>query len=101
MRYTGSVLIVVAALQAVEWLVAYHRTTGGAWRRTQMGRHLMAFMASIAAVLAVWSTAVVLDALGFDLPTWFDVLRLAVFVSIPIVLAWRRVLLAGAQRFEG
>lgn len=94
------VLVVVATLQALEWVVAYHRQTRGAWRKREMGRHLMAFMAAIAIVLAFATTSRFLHALGYMNPVWFDWLRVAVFVSIPAVLLWRRLLLAHAQREE-
>lgn len=93
-----SVLAVIATAQTLEWLVAYHRQTRGAWRDSEMGRHLMIFMAALASVFALATVRfITVDLLGHELPLWFEWLRLVDFLSIPIVLAWRRLLLARAQ----
>lgn len=95
----GDVLVGVIALQALDWSLAYQRLTGGAWRSSTEGRHLMSFMLVIAAVtgLAV-VRAVAVDALGASDPAWFRGLRVAVFAGVPLVLGWRRRLLTTAQR---
>lgn len=94
----GTIFLVLAAALATEWVIAYHRKTGGRWRSGPMGRHLMAFMASIAAVLTLGAVhEIVVVILGYNDPTWFRVLRTAALGSIPAVILWRRILLARAQ----
>jgi len=96
-QFAGYVLVILTSLIAIELTIAYHRQTRGTWRDTVMGKHLMTFMAAIAAVVATWAIAVVIRILGHETPGWFEWLRLAVFSSIPAVLLWRRILLAHAQ----
>ncbi len=98
LRLLGSGLIVVSTLLALEWVIAYHRLTGGQWRHNEMGRHLMAFEGALAAVLTLSSIRIVTDLFGYPDPAWFQALRLIVFVSIPVVFVWRRWLLAKAQQ---
>jgi hypothetical protein len=94
----GSILAVVTTLMSLEWNIAYHRQTKGAWRRSGMGRHMMAFAAALSAVFLLASARfITVDVLGHTDPGWFQWLRLVVFTSIPIVIGWRRVLLARAQ----
>lgn len=91
----GSVLAVAATLQALEFIVAYHMKTTGHWRDSAMGWHVMSFMAAIASVLLLASIRfIVVELLDRSLPLWFEWLRLATFASVPVVLAWRRLLLA-------
>lgn len=100
-QFLGSVLAVVTTLMAAEWAFAYHRQTKGAWRRTPVGRHMMAFMVALTAVFAVASIRfITVDVLGHEDPAFFLWLRLAVFTSIPVLIGWRRVLLAQAQAHD-
>ena len=88
----GDWLVIGSAVLAVACPVAFQWTTRGAWRDTAIGWHLMSFMLAIAAVLVQAAIRLVCDDfLGVGDPVWFQRLRVAVFVSIPIVLAWRLV----------
>lgn len=97
----GGGLLVVTTLLALACPVAYQVTTRGTWRRSDVGRHLMAFMASMAAVLALSSVRFVLVTVaGRDDPAWFVWIRLIVFVSVPIVLAGRLSIILDARRSD-
>lgn len=86
----GSVLMVISLALAVACVIAYSTKTRGAWKLTEVGRHLMAFMIAVAAVLAVAVLRIVLvDILGFADVILFQVVRVAIFAGIPAVLAWR------------
>lgn len=99
MDIAGVVLFVVAAVLGIEWVIAYHRQTGGAWRDTLMGRHAMIFMTSLAAVLALGAArGIAVEILGTHDPTWFKIVRIIIGASVPAVILWRRVLLHRAQR---
>ena len=80
----GDVLVLVAALVATASVVV-HATVP--WWRTHIGKHLMFYMLSIAAVLDTSAVRVVAGA-SLDTP-WFAVLRLVVFATVPVVLTWR------------
>jgi GNAT superfamily N-acetyltransferase len=70
--------------------VVMHAIVDPPWWRTGISRHLMAFMASFAAVVDL--TAVrILTGSGLDTP-WFAWLRVAVFASTPVVAVWRLVI---------
>jgi hypothetical protein len=89
-QYIGDVLILITAGLGVACVVAYQVTTDGAWRLSEVGRHLMAFMGSLAAALSLSVLkAVVVDVLGHDDPVWFQVIRVLVFCTVPVVLAQR------------
>lgn len=89
-RQLGFVLLTVSALPAVLSVVV-HLTTP--WTRTRMGRHLMAYAAAIAAVLVTWTVG-----FFFQSPPWFDIVRLAVFSLVPVVLWWRLWMQVQARR---
>lgn len=99
LRIASGGVLLLSLLIAAEWLVAYHRLTRGAWRRSSMGRHLMTFMAVIAAVAFAFAARVVwVNMLGNDDNVWFRAARLLVLMAVPVVLMWRRILLHQAQR---
>lgn len=81
----GNGLVVVSAVLAALIIVVYHVTAR--WWESEAGRHIMAFTAAVAAVLGLASVRIVAGA-GLD-TAWFVVLRVAVFASVPVVLAWR------------
>lgn len=90
MRWIGNGLILWAALVGMVSVVVHARVP---WWRTQMGRHLMAYMLVVAAVLTLSSIRVVAgDSWGFAL------LRLVVFAGVPIVMSQRLWLQIKAQR---
>jgi len=77
----GTVLIHWAALAGVLSVVAHSRV---AWRDTPMGRHLMAYMSVIATVLVL---SCVVNDVGDS--AWFQLVRLVVFIGVPIVMTQR------------
>lgn len=91
-RLFGNTLVVLSAALCWVFVVAYHRLTGGAWRRSEAGRHLMATKA----VLGVVLTLAVVRLFGVE-AAWFDVLRTVVFAGVPVVFAWRIAILVRAQ----
>jgi hypothetical protein len=86
----GTVLIHWAAAAGVASVVAHLRVR---WWDTEMGRHLMAYMSAVALVLLL---SCVVNDVGDS--SWFQVLRLVVFVAIPLVMTWRLWLQLKAQR---
>lgn len=95
----GDALISAIAVLATSCVVAYQVTTGGAWRRTWTGRHLMAFMAVLAVLADLGLVRVIaVDLLGQPDPACFQVLRVAVLTLEPFVLAWRLAIIIGASR---
>lgn len=95
----GTGLLILGAVLAVEWVVAYHHKTGGRWRSGPMGRHLMAFMASIASMLVLGAAhEVVVDILDHKEPLWFLILRTIALASIPAMVLWRRIILYRVHR---
>jgi len=89
-RLAGNVLIILSAV-ITSASVAMH--TRVPWWRSEMGRHLMAYMAVMAAVLDLSTIKILFgDTAGFAL------LRLIVFIGVPLVMAWRLWLQIKAQR---
>jgi hypothetical protein len=94
----GNGLAFIGFVLAVVFVVAYHRTSRGAWRNNPMGRHMMAFAAIDSAVLGL---SVVRALGGASLDTgWFVGLRVLVFVGVPWVFGWRLWLLRSTVRAE-
>jgi cytochrome bd-type quinol oxidase subunit 2 len=92
----GNTLVVISVALCWIFVVLYHALTGGTWRRSAAGRHLMVSMATFGTVLT--STAPRVGAgPGLD-ATWFQIVRVVVFAGVPVVFAWRIVLLIRAQR---
>ena len=89
-RYAGNALIAWAAVVGTASVIVHTRVR---WRDTEMGRHLLVYMASIALVLDL---SVVRIATG-DSP-WFQLLRLAVFVAVPLAMTQRLWLQLKARR---
>lgn len=83
----GSVLVVLCAVMAVLFCIGYHLTTD--WRASEIGKHLMAFSLSEAAILVLSTIRFIV---GADAP-WFEFVRLVVFLSFPVVLAWRLIII--------
>lgn len=93
MRVLGTTLMFTAALALYVFPLAYHFTSGGEWRRSEVGRALMAFMGTLALVmvLAVWAR------IFGPLP---EFARVVVWGLISVV-AWRQVWLLFAVRRRG
>jgi hypothetical protein len=89
-RWAGNVLLMWATLVAVASVVAHARVP---WWRSEMGRHLMAYMTVMAVVLALACIRAF-----FGDTWWFALLRLIVFVGVPIVMTQRLWLQIKAQR---
>lgn len=78
MRALGTLLFFVAAVPLLAYPVVYHVTTHGDWRRSLMGRLLMAFMG----VLALVMTFAVLSIVWHPLPDWVRPLVWALVASV-------------------
>jgi len=87
----GSVMLVVCALLSTTFVAGYYLTTD--WKSTDVGRHLMAFSMSESAILLMYTARIIA---GHD-AVWFQIIRLLVFLSFPVVLAWRLVILLRYQ----
>ena len=92
LRWVGDVLIVLSALIGVASVAVHLRVR---WWETEMGRHLLAYMSVIGAVLVLSSVKIVLgDSWGFQ------VLRTVVFAGVPAVMGWRLKLQVQAQQWR-
>jgi hypothetical protein len=89
-RLIGNVLVCLSAAIATTSVILHARVP---WWRSEMGRHLMAYTATIAAVLDL---AVIRMLIGDS--WWFALLRLVVFSLVPAVTAWRVWLQIKAHR---
>lgn len=90
LRWIGNALIIWSALVGVASVVVHSRVR---WWATEVGRHLMAYMTVIAAVLVLSSVRIVIgDSWGFQ------VIRLVVFAGVPLAMMWRLKLQVRAQR---
>lgn len=86
----GNGLLVWAAVVGVASVVVHARVN---WWSSPMGRHLMAYMSVVAAVLTLGVVRLLLgDA------WWFSLLRVVVFTGVPIVMTQRLVLQLRVQR---
>jgi hypothetical protein len=93
----GNVLLFITAALCSACALTYGWTTWGGWRDSEVGRHLMSFMISEAAILDLGVVRVAADAAGWPDPSWFRALRVVVFVSLPIVAAWRLSIILRAR----
>ena len=75
-------IIACAALVPAWWSVFVH--VASPWRDTRVGRHLMAYMLS----LAVTFTALTVGIFG-HLPEWAEWVRLVLYVGTVATLWWR------------
>jgi hypothetical protein len=89
----GNFLLIWAAVMATASVVLHLRVP---WRSSAMGRHLMAYMAVMAAVLVLGVVRIVLGD-----SWWFQLIRLVTFIGVPIVMSWRVWLQVKAQRVQG
>lgn len=89
----GAVEIVISAALITLGLVVF--TALAKWWRSEGGWHVFCFMLSIGAVLDLSAARVVAGA-GLDVP-WFVWLRVAVFTTMPVVIAWRVWIIIWAQ----
>lgn len=82
----GSVLVVVSAILALACVVT--QAILARWWETAAGRHVMAFQAVLAAVLALWTLRLWVP----DAP-WLVGLRFGAFAGVPVVLGWRLLII--------
>lgn len=92
LQVAGNVLFVWAAVVATASVVVHARVS---WWRSEMGRHLMAYMGAMAIVLDLG----VIRLLAGD-SFAFQLVRLVTFISVPIVMTWRLWLQVKAQRAD-
>ena len=89
-RLVGNALLSASAVIASVSVALHLRVP---WWRSEMGRHLMAYMLVIAAVLDLGVIKLIIgDSVGFA------ALRTATFALVPAVMAWRVWLQIKAQR---
>jgi hypothetical protein len=92
LRLIGDLLIYWATAVGALSVIWHARVP---WRSTPMGRHLMAYMGSIAAVFLLISIRNV-----FGDSHWFEILRVVVFVAVPVTMTWRFWLQVKARRLD-
>lgn len=86
----GNGLLISAAVVCTASVVLHLRVP---WWRSEMGRHLLAYMGVMALTLDLGVIRIVFG----DSP-WFQLVRLLVFVGVPLVMAQRLWLQVKAQR---
>lgn len=89
MRTLGNTLLTVAAVALIAFPFCYQLATRGAWRKTQMGWHLMSYNGVIALVV----TFALLN-IALPLPEW---VRPLTWFLVGVVGWWRLVLLFVVQ----
>ena len=89
LHVVGTVLIHWAAAVGVASVWVHTRVR---WFDSEMGRHLMSYMAVIAAMLVL---SCIVNDIGDS--WWFQLLRLVVFIGVPLVMTQRLWLQIKAQ----
>ncbi|MCK2219686.1 hypothetical protein MF672_038710 [Actinomadura sp. ATCC 31491] len=87
----GSILITISALLALAAVVAHQMLAR--WWRTPAGRHAFSFEAVLALSLTLWAVR-----LAVPEGDWFLAVRLAAFALVPVVLAWRLIVIVQTWR---
>lgn len=86
-------LVAIAAVEAWAFVVLYHFRTQGHWRDSRLGRHLMSFVAVVAALLTL---ALVSRAWG---PlAWLVWVALGLYIALDYVIGRRVYLMLRATR---
>lgn len=94
--FFGNALLHLTTAEAWLFIVLYHLSAP--WWRTEAGRHVMAFMGALAAVLTLSSLRLLTGPPAQPAAvTWFTWLRIIVFATIPVVVGWRLWMLWRAQ----
>lgn len=83
-------LLISAAVVCTASVVLHLRVT---WWRSEMGRHLLAYMGVMALTLDLGVVRIF-----FGDSSWFQLVRLIVFVGVPLVMTQRLWLQIKAQR---
>lgn len=94
LRWYVVAIAVLTVLPAWASVIVHTRTP---WRRTRLGRHLMAYMF----VLALTFTTLTMDMFMTPDPTWVDVLGIVTYTFTPIVVWWRLILQVRVAREPG
>jgi len=91
-RLVGNALLCASAVIASTSVILH---LGVPWWRSEMGRHLLAYMLVMAAVLDLGVIKLIIgDSVGFA------ALRTVVFALVPAVMAWRVWLQIKARRLD-
>jgi uncharacterized membrane protein len=86
----GNVLVFWAAIVGVASVVVHSRVR---WWETRVGQHLFYYMLTMATVLVLACIRVV-----FGDSWWFQLLRLIVFIGIPVLMTQRLIIQVSVQR---
>ena len=93
-RWVRLVLAVAAFVAALLFMVSYHVGSRGAWRRSDIGVHLMTFGLTNAIVMAF----VVLAFLGWIPAIVLPFFSALTYLTVAGLFAWRTVIMVGYQR---
>lgn len=105
-RLFTNILVFMLLAQLLEFIIAYHVMTKGAWRKNYTGIHNMVFMGSLFVVLLPGAIAIIIrytHDIPFTpsvFPLWFDIIRVIIYLSLPAVILWRRYILHVVQKEE-
>lgn len=94
-RIFDIVMTTLALLGALTFVVRFAYTTGGDWRRSRAGRHVMLFTMMLAWMLLLHVVYLVLG----DYP-WREVVVWLSFIAFTVLL-WQRVGVLEAEQREG
>lgn len=87
MEIYGDLLVIVAAIIATGSVILHARVD---WRHSPMGRHIMAYLLSLAILFDLTFIDNIL--LNRPDPLWFEILQLVMYTALPITMAWRLVI---------
>jgi hypothetical protein len=90
-QVAATVVTYATAYVAVVFCIMYHLVTGGDWRRTVVGRHVMALAAVDAAIFLMLSAANLWPWLAVQV--WYEWAYVCVVAGIAIVTVWRGLIL--------
>lgn len=92
----GDVLVLITAAIATTSVILHARVRPP-WWTSAIGRHLMAYMAAMAAVLILAAIRIIAGA-SLEVP-WFALLRTVVFMTVPVVMGWRLLIQVQLSRW--
>jgi hypothetical protein len=91
---TRPTLAVCATLSALGFVLAYHFSTGGHWRDSVHGRHVMTFSAACVLILSYATLAL----FGVIPPWLFPYLAVVTYATMAWLFLWRWAILRNDQR---
>lgn len=91
LRQIGNVLIIYTFVASIGFCVAYHFMAR--WWETSFGMSLMIYQISMSAVLGLSTLRLITD----NGEGW-AMIRLLVFIGVPVALTWRLAVLIKLQR---